>query len=194
MGAFGYDNMDEKTKNKFLEKNVSVINFKEIKKDPVNVLKKILFIFEAKGRRAHIRVNTIGENIAYFYMRGKDEPITGKIVEISVSAFACKLDLLYKEYFDKGSLINEVVLVLRGMRIKSTVKVIGFSQESPDLFIFKFCQTKFTNDQMSVLPKCSPQNSRKIHEYIQKCLRIELQEKLKSMDDAEKNKKDAQAE
>ncbi|MCG8570609.1 MAG: hypothetical protein MJB14_10760, partial [Spirochaetes bacterium] len=189
IGAFVSDNIGNDIRNQFLTNSVALINISELKKDTLGVLKKILMFFEAKGKRAFIRVKTFGENQAYFYMKGKEEPIIGKVLNISAFAFLCEIQEIYKDFFDINMYVDEVVLVLRGMRIKCSVKVMGFNKDHNQLFIFKFCQSKFENDKMVYIESNNPENNRKLHEYIRKCLKMELTEKFEAMDEEENGKK-----
>lgn len=170
IGAFVYDNMDDETKNKFLENNISTIELSHIQKDVVGIMKNILMMFEAQGRRAFIRTKVIGDCKSYFYFKNREEPIIAEVSDISANAYSCRIQEEFRYYFSKGDYIEDVTLVLRGMRIKLTAKVIGFSIENPNFFVFKICHYKVIDNKVVYEDKAAAETVRKIHEYIRKCL------------------------
>ncbi|HBD95894.1 MAG: hypothetical protein A2015_12340 [Spirochaetes bacterium GWF1_31_7] len=181
LGAFVYDNMDEETKNKFLANNISTIEFSSVQKDSISIMKNILTMFEARGKRAFIRTKVVGDCKAYFYLKNKNEPLVAQISDISATAFSCNLSEEIKFYFTKGDFIDDVTLVLRGLRIKVTAKVIGFSSENPNFFIFKICNYRIQDNKIIYEEKATSENVRKIHEYIRKCLQEIVITKLEEM-------------
>lgn len=193
IGAFVYDNMDDETKNKFLENNISTIEIAHIQKDTIGIMKNILMMFEARGKRAFIRTKVIGDCKSYFYLKNKNEPVVSEVVDVSANAYSCKIPDELKFYFTKGDYIDDVTLVLRGLRIKITAKVIGFSTEEPNLFVFKICNYKIVDSRVVYEEKATQDNVRKIHEYIRKCLQEIVIDKLERMDKSEKKKSTSSA-
>lgn len=188
IGAFVYDHMKQSVRNQFLENGVSIINFSEIKEKTATVMRNILTFFEARGQRAFIRTKTFGESRAYFYFRNKDKPVVCDIDDISAYAFSSTIDPMFKLMFTVGDYISEVVLVLKGIRIKLSVKVIGFSRDKPNLYIFKLCTSHFERDRMVYNETIPGQSKRKIHDYIRKCLQADLKQRIDMLKNPEKFK------
>lgn len=178
IGVFVYDNMDLIKKERFLIENVAVINFSEIKKSPLQIMKKILIFFEARGKRAYVKTKAYGLSEVYFYIKNTNQPITGKIISISAYAFSCEIDEMYKAYFETGAYFNEVLLVLKGMRIKTALKIIGFSKDNPNLYMMKFCSTKIEGKKLNYTESISRDINHKIHDYIRVCLKENIIEKF----------------
>lgn len=185
IGLFVYDAMKKKDREYFLLEGISVIDFNEIKRNTVLVLRQILTFFEAKGKRAYIRTKTYGESKSYFYLKNRDEPIVTAIHDISAVAFSSTIPEEYQYFFGRGEYLEEVVLVLKGLRIRTAVKVMGFSKVQKGFFVFKLCSTKIQNNKLTMIDELSLENKRKVHEYIKKCLRSRLLEKMKGIEAAE---------
>jgi hypothetical protein len=174
IGAFSYDNMEQETKNKFLEQNISVIEFSDIQKNTVNVMKNILMYFDAKGKRGYIRTKAYGTAEAYFYMKNRSDPILAKVIDISAFAFSCEVDEMEKFYFTKNTYFSEVLFVLSGIRIRSAVKVLGFNKDKKTTIILKFCTARMDGGRLIYEESIVPEINRKIHDYIRKCLKDEI--------------------
>lgn len=194
IGLFVYDAMKKKDRDYFLMEGISVIDFNEIQKNTVMVLRQILTFFEAKGKRAYIRTKTYGESKAYFYMKTREEPIVTVIHDISAVAFSSTIPEEYHYHFSQGEYLEEVVLVLKGLRIRTAVKVMGFSKVQKGFFIFKLCSSKIQNNKLTMIDEISPENKRKVHEYIKKCLRSRLLEKMKGIENEEESADEVTAE
>lgn len=183
LGAFVYDTMKDDDRSEFLLNNVSLINYRDIQSDTLQVMRNILTFFEAKGKRGYIRTKTVGECKAYFYAQKHSDPIIVTVEDISVFAFTVKVLEMYKYHFSLNTVFDEVVLVLRGVRIKTAAKVIGFSKDGSGIFVLKFLTPKFDGKKMLYIEKNTPENSQKVHDYIKRCINDDLQEKLEHFDD-----------
>jgi hypothetical protein len=181
-GAFAYDNMEFQVKNNFLSQNVSIIEYESIKKNPVHVLREILTYFEAKGKRSFIRTKTYGIAEAYFYIKGRENPVYAKISDLSAYAFSCSIDNEFKYNFSPGIHFNEILFVLGGIRIRTAAKVLGFDKNHPEVFIMKFCTAKMDGDRIIFEETVNQEIKQKLHDYIRKCLKDEITEKLKALD------------
>jgi hypothetical protein len=182
LGAFCYNAITDEDKNKFLAIGVPTIMFSTVEKNTLEVLQNILSIFEAKGKRAFVRVKAQGNAEVYFYMRNRKDPIITKIIDISAYAFSVEIDDINKLYFPVGSYVDDILLVLLGARIRITVKVLGFSQENPNIFIFKFCSSKIQDHKVVYIENIPNEVNQKIHNYIRKCLKRDI---AKTLDEAE---------
>lgn len=183
IGAFVYDNIEEKDQFKFLERGIGIIKFGDLKDNTVATLKNIMTIFEAKGIRKNIIINTYGQNTVYFSLKNVKDQVTGNIIDISVSAFTCKIrDIeFYKFHFSQNSYIDKVTLVLQGMRLTTSVKTIGFQRDNPAIYIFKFCISMIEDNKQSYTIKISTENKKRIHSYIKKGLTKLIEGKLEKI-------------
>lgn len=178
LGAFVYDEMDNNIRAKFLMESVPVINISAIKNDTLNTLKKILSIFEAKGRRPYITIKTLGTAESFFYISNMNEPVVGNVKNISAYAFSCEIDEKHKVLFTNGTYFKDALLVLKGARIKTDLKVIGYSKDNPNIIIIKFYTTKTISNDSKSKNTIAPEISRKLHEYIRWCLKEDINQKL----------------
>jgi hypothetical protein len=181
-GAFCYNTINEEDKNKFLSIGVPVILFGAVEKNTLEILQNILTIFEAKSKRAFVRVKSLGNAEVYFYLKNRKEPLITKIIDISAFAFSIEIDDINKSYFNVGSYLDDILIVLLGARIRGTVKVLGFSQENPNVFILKFCSSKIQNHKVVYMDNMPQEVNLKIHNYIRKCLKRDV---AKILDEAE---------
>jgi len=186
IGAFVYDNIDQESKNRLLEQNISTIEFGTLKSNALGVMRNILTFFEAKGKRSYIRTKTYGIAEAYFYVKSREEPITAKITDISAYACSCEIDLTNKFFFEVDIYFSEILFVLGGIRVRTAAKVLGFSKLTPNIYILKFCTAKIDGGKIIYEESITPEISRKLHDYIRKCLKDELSEKFARLNE-EKN-------
>nr|HPO50404.1 hypothetical protein [Spirochaetota bacterium] len=187
-GAFVYDAMDQETKNKFLEHNVSVIDFNELKNNALFVMKNILTFFEARGKRLFIRIKTSGMAEAYFYMASRENPIIAKIIDVSAFACSVEIDELDKSYFQVGDYFNEILFVLGGLRVRTAAKVMGFSKDNNNIHLLKFCTAKMKNDKIIFEENVTPEINRKLHDYIRKRLKDQINEELGNLRNGDSKK------
>jgi hypothetical protein len=188
LGCFYYDHMDYENIKQFLQDNVAMIPFAEVKTNPMLMMKKVLQYFEAKGKRKYIRVAASGISEAYFYIKEKTEPIIGKIIDISRMAFSCKINENYKEFIKINNYYKNTLLILKGTRIKVDVKVIGFSKDDPNLYIFKYCNVELKNNKVIFTETVPADILYKIHLYIKECLRENLQDQINKLTDKKEKK------
>ncbi len=174
IGAFAYDSIDQKVSEKFLENNISVIRFEDIQKNPLQVMKQIMTVFEAKGKRAYIRSKTYGQAEVYIYQKNKDKPIVCKILDMSAYAISLDVPSEYKYDFTVGGYFQEAVLILKGVRIRCSLKVVGFSSANSSLYILKICHAEIVSNKVVFTDNIPKDTSRKLHDYIKKCLKDEM--------------------
>jgi hypothetical protein len=182
IGAFVFDRMDKGTRNKFLMEGVSVINFGDIGKNSLDIMKKILIFFEAMGKRPYITTKALAKSEIYFYVKNLETPITGTIIDISAYAFSCKIDQAYRPYFAPGTYIEEALLVLKGSRVKTSLSVVGFSRQNPNIYMMKFCTTRIDGNNLVCFVSITPEMSHKLHDYIRWCLKEKIALKLNKID------------
>jgi hypothetical protein len=178
VGAFVHTTITQKTADMFLSRNVSVIRFSELVDNTLEVMKKILTYFEAKGTRSHIRAKSLGGTEAFFSIKSLNEPVKGTIVDISVDAFSCEIDSAFKPHFAKDVVHDKILLVLRGIRVRVAARVIGFSKENSNLFIFKFVHPQMINDQMNLKNELNKEEQEKIFAYIRQYLKDSIEAEL----------------
>jgi hypothetical protein len=181
VGAFVYTSIEAAEKLKFLEAQVPAITFASIKSNTVRVMEQILTVFDAKGLRRYVRVMARGITVAFFTVKGRDEPLRCKVVEISAQAFMCQIDDRWRHLFEAGSHIPEVQLALRGIRIRTAVQVVGFSREKKDVFILRFCGIELKDGKMEYTNKIPGEVRQKVHSYVRSCLKENLSEQMKKV-------------
>jgi len=188
LGAFSYDLISEEEKNKFLSNSVPIILFSAVEKNTIEIIQNLLTIFEAKGKRAFIRVKTLGNSDVYFYFKIREEPLIMKIIDISASAFSVEVEDSHKNYFEINSYLSDVLIILMGTRIRVNVKVAGFSVENPNIFIFKFCSSTVVEHKV-VYTDITPKDvNLKIHNFIRKCLKRDITMLLDEADETRQAK------
>jgi len=193
-GAFVYDLMEDEIRNKFLEHNVSVIEYGNIKSNTIAVMKNILTFFEARGKRLFIRTKTYGIAEAYFYIKSKETPITAKIIDISAFACSVTIDQTERYYFQVGDYFSEILFVLGGIRVRTAAKVMGFSKDDNNIFLLKFCSTKMDGGKLVFEETLTQEVNRKLHDYIRKCLKDQINEELDNFRNKDTQKPNAKKE
>jgi hypothetical protein len=181
VGAFVYTSIEPMEKLKFLEAQVPAITFASIKSNTVKVMEQILTVFDARGTRRYVRVIARGITVAFFPIKGRDEPLRCDLVEISAQAFMCEVDPRWRHLFTVGSHFPDVQLALRGIRIRTAVRVLGFSREKKDVFILRFCGIELKGGKMEYTNKISGEVRQKVHSYVRSCLKEDLAEQLKKV-------------
>ena len=173
-GVFVYNSIELVKKLLFLERGIPVIPFSEIRMKTLDVMKKILFYFEAKGKRKYIKTRTTGKVEVFFDIKDTHKQIKGKVIEISAYAFSCRIHLMYIHFFSIGEVFHNIVLVLQGSRVRTSVKLIGVSKKNPEIYVFKYKRGDIVNEKMVNNTGLSNQDKEKVHKYIRLCLKINL--------------------
>jgi len=179
IGAFAYTSMEPEIKKLFLYNLVSVTPFAEPRTNPIEAFKKIFQAFDAKGNRKYIRVVPRDLSEAFIMVQNRSDPVKGKIIDLSASAFACEIDQLYREDFaEPGIFFRNILLHIRGVRIRTAAKLLGFSKANKNVFIFRYYGTELQDEKMTYSKKVPQEVTQKIHKYITSCLREDLKENL----------------
>jgi len=179
IGAFAYTSMEEKIKRLFLYNLVSVTPFAELRTNPIEVFKKIFQAFDAKGSRKYIRVAPRDLSEAFIMVQNRNDPVKGKIIDLSASAFACEIDQHYHEHFvEPGSFFQNILLHIKGVRIRTAAKLLGFSEANKNVFIFRYYGTELKDGKTTYSENVPQEVKQKIHKYITSCLREDLKENL----------------
>lgn len=182
-GVFVKSHIDQETRNRLLLNNVPVIQESFILQHPLQAIKSIFDIFEAKGSRKHIRVkgHTLCEAYFYFKQKNIEKNIKGTISDISSHAFSCKIDLTDQLYFVPGFYFNEVILILKGVRIPVTAKIYGYSKKDSDLFIFELYELKIKDNKFYYENDLPRDKKIKLYNYIRFSLKKDIQDKMDSV-------------
>ncbi|MBA7556712.1 hypothetical protein ES705_49429 [subsurface metagenome] len=170
------------SKIKLLEHNVPVIQFSSLQENTLSVLKTILNHFEAKGRRKYIRVKTFGKGEVIFNIRAADKLIKGAIIDLSAYAFSCKIEKGDNKYFNIGSFLNDIFLILGGVRVIVSAKVLGFSKNNPEIFIFQILGMEFKNNKITYTRNINYDIKNKLYNYIRMCLKKDIKARLDELD------------
>jgi|GEM_PF-5491216 len=189
LGCFYYDYMDINNIKNFLKDGISMISFADIKNDTLQVMKKILSYFEAKGVRKFIRTKAYGVSEAYIYVKNAKEPVVGEILDVSSHAFSCRIiDTRFNNYYKMSNYFHDVLLILKGIRLKVDINVAGFSKIDPTIYIFKLCNQEIKNGKFIYTDNIPNEILFKLHIYIKECLREAMHHKLTDIEDDEQNK------
>ena len=180
IGVFAFTHMDNALRDKFLMNQISVTPFDQLKQNTLGVLRTILQIFECRGQRQYIRVKAQGHSEALISISGRDQPIKGTIIDLSTSAFVCDVPETYHHYFEAGQYIREILLVLRGIRIRTAAKFLGYSQEKKNHFIMKFCTLSMKDGRFDYQEQIARETKQKLCNYIRTCLKTSLTERLEA--------------
>ncbi len=176
--AFVFDAIKEDATNQFISFDIPVIKFSEAANNALEVLNKIFNMFDTKGKRSFIKVKTFGTAEAFFNFKNKGEPIICNILDVSANAFSVKVDPVYSYLFEVNSYIENVTVVLQGVRIRVAVKVIGYNSEKTNIYFLKFCSERVQDNKSVFVDTISTEAKIKIHSYIKKCLKHEISEKF----------------
>ena len=177
-GAFVYNNMEYPDKEKLLMNNVSVTPFSEVSSNTLNVFKTILKIFEAKGQRKHICVKARGICDAFITLKGREKPLKIQVLELSTTAFACEVTEDYHDFFTIGENYQEIFLSLRGIRAKTSGRLLGFSRDNRNMYLFKHTFLNVQNSKMVFIDKIQKEVKQKLYTYIKACLKEDITDKL----------------
>ena len=116
---------------------------------------------------------------AFIMVQNRNDPVKGKIVDLSAAAFGCEIDQLNHEHFVKpGIFFHDILLHIRGVRIRTAAKLLGFSKANKNVFIFRYYGTELKDGKITYSEKVPQEVKQKIHKYITYCLREDLKEKL----------------
>jgi len=178
VGAFVYSSMDAAERQRFLVYQVPAIGFASLRERTVQMLEKILTVFDARGMRRYVRVRSRGLCVAFVTIKGRSEPLRSNVQEISAYALLCEVDPAYHQYFAVGAHLPDVMLALRGIHVRTAVKVIGYSRENANVFILKLCGMDVVDGKMVYSENVPAENRRKVHAYIRACLKEEIDEQL----------------
>jgi hypothetical protein len=157
---------------------ITVTVFSDLKEKTLEVLTQILQVFEAKGSRRYVRAKAQGISQAFITVKGRPDVIKGNVIE--VSAFACLIEIepRYRDYFQPGTFVPEVLLSLKGIRIRLAAKFLGFSRQNERVLLFRYFGLELKDGKMSYTQAISRETKQKFHKYISSCLRDDLKERL----------------
>ncbi|MBN1695943.1 MAG: GGDEF domain-containing response regulator [Spirochaetales bacterium] len=178
IGVFIYSKFDPTDAMKFLEKNIAVIKFSDIQQDTLSVLKKILFYFEARGKRGYVRVEAIEDSIALFTIESERDTIKAKILNISEQAFACQFRKSDIHHIMQGRYFPKVLLRLKGIMVSIAAKAVTSKKDNPQLWVMHICSAIYVNNKVSYTTELSKETKDKIHRYIRLCLKENIKTKL----------------
>jgi hypothetical protein len=181
IGVFIRDEIEYRIKNLFLYDNIPVISESLMSSDPLKAFKMLLHVFEAKGQRKHVRAGAEGVCEAYFSFKleNKNLNVVAKIIDISSQAFSCRIEPGDQLYFVPGEYCNNVILLLRGVRIPVAVKIIGYSEHDPDVFVCKVYDLEI-KEQRFHYTRLRKEKRKKIFNFIIFSLRTEFKKQLES--------------
>ncbi|MBN1411630.1 MAG: diguanylate cyclase [Spirochaetales bacterium] len=177
IGAFVYNKIDMNARRLFLEQNVAVIQFADIQENTLLVLKKILLFFEAKGKRGNIRVKASRDCDALFNF-GQNTIIKAAVIEVSISSFTCRIEDKNRMVFHEGAVFDNIMLVLKGIRLQVAGKLLGFDKSDPYVAIIQILSAISENHETHYVAHLPESLKNKLHNYIKMALKDEIQTKL----------------
>ncbi len=182
IGIFIRDKIAYNIKNLFLYDSIPVISESLMQSQPLKAFKLLLNTFEARGQRKHVRTKTIGKSEAYFNFKleNRNINVVGEIMDISSEAFSCKIEPGDQIYFLPGEYCNNVILLLRGVRIPVAVRIFGYSEQNPDIFVFKIHELQIKDNKFTY-SRLRAEKRKKIFNYIIFCLRDDFKRQLDSL-------------
>jgi hypothetical protein len=65
--------------------------------------------------------------------------------------------------------------------MKVTAKVLGFNSENPNIYVLKFCSVRVQDNKAVYIDTLPSETKVKIHNYIKRCLKHQITEKLKTI-------------
>jgi diguanylate cyclase (GGDEF)-like protein len=176
-GVFVHNRMDLEVRKKFLEQNAAVIQFSDIQENTLSVLKRILFFFEAKGKRGNIRVEASRDSDALFIF-GQNQVVKTRLVNLSVNAFACRIDKKDMFRFTEGTTYGNILLVLKGIRVQVAGKITGYDRQDPFTAVVQILSAISDNNKVHYTEHLSVDLKNKIYNYIKIALKDQLQARL----------------
>ncbi len=182
IGVFIKDDLENDKKNMFLYENIPVISESLLASEPLKAFKLLLDTFEAKGQRKHVRARATGTCEAYFSFKleNKNLNVVGKILDISSQAFSCRVEPGDQVYFVQGEYCNNVILLLRGVRIPMAVKIMGYSEHDQDIFVCKIFDLEI-KEQKFHYTRLREEKRKKIFNFIIYSLHTEFKQQLESV-------------
>jgi hypothetical protein len=178
LGCFIYPDMGQDERFLFLTESIPLIEISELNRNKMEVLRRILMLFEAKGRRKYLIVNCGDQGEARFELKHSTQQVVAGIVDISAYAFCCKIKPKDKRHFNIDSYFHNVIITLRGNRSQTAIKVAGFSKTDPHMVICKLCSV--ATDPRSREYVFTDKTPQKVGLFIHDFIGKKLDEKLKA--------------
>jgi hypothetical protein len=158
LGIMSY-NQDRNLMQKYLMDLTVPCGYIQLKlglQESTRIILNALEANEARGRRKYIRADCHEDINAAMNYQGANGTYHGKILDISSSGIAAKLEKF--EDLPVNSLLRNIQLRLRGGIVMTDMILIGKRQDNPLVYILLFD------------PKMSKDNKVVIHRYIKLCL------------------------
>lgn len=178
IGVFIFNNMRLEYRHLFFERGIATIQFSSIKEDTLLTMKKILLYFEARGKRKYVRAKTNKDCHVYFPVKSTGKTICSEIVEISAYAFSCIMNIEQKAHFLVGHFYNDVILILRGMRIRIAAKMMGFDKNNTAICLFTIYVPHIKDGQLLYHNKIPAGIKNRIYTYIKLFLKEDIKRQL----------------
>lgn len=178
-GILASDTIPQETRNAILSKQIPVITFMLIQQQPLQVVKLILRSYEAEKGRKRITVQARGIREMTIPRRGL-QPIRGQVVTISSFAFSSEIEPGYIPSLKTGEYYPEVILSMKGIRIQSAAKLLGFNKKREQEYIFKFSGVQIVDGKFTYQEKATRDTTHKIHDYVKIRLKEELIARLEA--------------
>ena len=76
----------------------------------------------------------------------------------------------------------ELLLSLKGIRIRLAAKLLGFSKANENILVFRYYGLELREGKMSYTKTITRESKQKFHKYISSCLRDNLKERLTAIE------------
>ena len=111
------------------------------------------------------------------------KPVKGRIIDISAYAFSCQIVAMYASFFNKGEIYHNVLLVIKGARVRTAVVLIGISKVNPEIYVFRYHRENVMNEKTVNKTGLSTPDKNKVHNYIRLCLKEDLRNPKDKIED-----------
>ncbi|MBN2442114.1 MAG: GGDEF domain-containing response regulator [Spirochaetales bacterium] len=183
VGVFVYSRIEPYYSTKFLERNIAVIKFSDIQADTLSVLKKILFYFEAHGRRGFVRVEAVDDSTALFTIESERKVIGARIITFSEQFFTCYFEKKDLHHIVQGRYFIKVMLRLKGIMVQISTKVLSTKKGDPQYCVMQICSALYKNKKVTFTNGLNKETKDKLHRYIRFCLKENIKKKLNMVQD-----------
>jgi hypothetical protein len=177
-GVFVSSMIDQAACTAFLNRGVATIDLARLQSNTLETLKKILLYFEAREKRKFVRARAVGICQALFKFKNLVDTKKADLLEISIHAFAAKIQPDEKVFFNPGEYVQDVTILLRGKRLRVSARFMGFDRSSPETGIFVICFPNIESGKLEYHQQLPKEVRHSIYDYIQTFLREDVKRRL----------------
>ena len=79
-----------------------------------------------------------------------------------------------------GTIYPEVLLALKGIRVRTAARLLGFSKDNKDIFIFKYNSHKMKDNKIIIIDSVSYEAKQKFNSYMKQKFNSYMKQKFNS--------------